>query len=93
MRCYLGLSDNARARDALRQAPPASLHDDTFGNALRVDVTVKKWLSQLLGVVPPAEGGQQGGNVGGLGGAGGMLLMAGAGGGLMVGSAGGIEQQ
>ncbi|EED91435.1 cell differentiation protein, partial [Thalassiosira pseudonana CCMP1335] len=48
VRCYLRLSDNARARDALRQALPSSLRDDTFVNALRDDVTVKKWLSQLL---------------------------------------------
>jgi hypothetical protein len=38
------------------------LRDDTFVNALRDDVTVKKWLSQLLSVVgTPVEGGQQGG--------------------------------
>eukprot|EP01082_Thalassiosira_pseudonana_P016443 g14740.t1 g14740 contig90:285909-287330(+) len=62
VRCYLRLSDNARARDALRQALPSSLRDDTFVNALRDDVTVKKWLSQLLSVVgTPVEGGQQGG--------------------------------
>jgi CCR4-NOT transcription complex subunit 9 len=58
VRCYLRLSDNARARDALRQALPSSLRDDTFAGALRDDVTVKKWLSQLLGVVgSPVEGG------------------------------------
>jgi hypothetical protein len=39
-----------------------SLRDDTFAKALRDDVTVKKWLSQLLNVVgPPVEGS---GNVG-----------------------------
>ena len=56
--CYLRLSDNTRARDALRQALPSSLRDDTFGNALRDDMTVKKWLSQLLNVVGPPD--QQG---------------------------------
>lgn len=35
VRCYLRLSDNARARDALRQALPSSLRDETFANALR----------------------------------------------------------
>ncbi|KAL7533820.1 hypothetical protein ACHAXR_009718 [Thalassiosira sp. AJA248-18] len=61
VRCYLRLSDNTRARDALRQALPTSLRDDTFGNALRDDMTVKKWLSQLLNVVGPPVEGQGGG--------------------------------
>eukprot|EP00584_Thalassiosira_punctigera_P000709 CAMPEP_0172529896 /NCGR_PEP_ID=MMETSP1067-20121228/3835_1 /TAXON_ID=265564 ORGANISM="Thalassiosira punctigera, Strain Tpunct2005C2" /NCGR_SAMPLE_ID=MMETSP1067 /ASSEMBLY_ACC=CAM_ASM_000444 /LENGTH=483 /DNA_ID=CAMNT_0013314025 /DNA_START=375 /DNA_END=1822 /DNA_ORIENTATION=+ len=70
VRCYLRLSDNARARDALRQALPTSLRDDTFGNALRDDVTVKKWLGQLLSVVgPPAEGAPGNAAVGAPGGA------------------------
>lgn len=57
VRCYLRLSDNLRAREALKQCLPMSLRDDTFGKALRDDVTVKKWLSQLLSVVgPPIEG-------------------------------------
>lgn len=53
VRCYLRLSDNVRAREALRQCLPMSLRDDTFGNALLDDVTVKKWLSQLLTNVGP----------------------------------------
>jgi CCR4-NOT transcription complex subunit 9 len=62
VRCYLRLSDNLRAREALKQCLPMSLRDDTFAKALRDDVTVKKWLSQLLNVVgPPIEGS---GNVG-----------------------------
>lgn len=51
VRCYLRLSDNMRAREALRQCLPMSLRDETFGSALRDDVTVKKWLSQLLSAV------------------------------------------
>ena len=76
VRCYLRLSDNVRAREALRQCLPMSLRDETFGNALRDDVTVKKWLSQLLSAVgPPSNsnsGGMEGNSVGGggLGGAG-----------------------
>jgi CCR4-NOT transcription complex subunit 9 len=81
VRCYLRLSDNARARDALRQALPSSLRDETFANALRDDVTVKKWLSQLLSVVgSPVEGGMQGGGgmmQGGMGLGGGASLMVG----------------
>jgi CCR4-NOT transcription complex subunit 9 len=82
VRCYLRLSDNARARDALRQALPSSLRDNTFAEALRDDVTVKKWLSQLLGVVgSPVEGGGAGGGMmqGAAGGLGGVSSMAGAG--------------
>jgi CCR4-NOT transcription complex subunit 9 len=81
VRCYLRLSDNARARDALRQALPSTLRDETFANALRDDVTVKKWLSQLLSVVgSPVEGGMQGGGgmmQGGMGLGGGASLMVG----------------
>jgi len=62
VRCYLRLSDNVRARDALKQCLPMSLRDETFGDALRDDVTVKKWLSQLLSAVgPPVVGGNGGG--------------------------------
>ena len=88
VRCYLRLSDNVRARDALRQALPSSLRDDTFVNALRDDVTVKKWLNTLLNNVgSPVEGGggMQGGGMmqgaagGGMGLGGGASLMIGGG--------------
>lgn len=87
VRCYLRLSDNTRARDALRQALPASLRDDTFAAALRDDVTVKKWLGQLLSVVGPpdqslpqgaqATGGMMGGGGGSVGGGGGGVGLMG----------------
>ena len=94
VRCYFRLSDNTRARDALRQCLPTSLRDDTFANALRDDMTVKKWLSQLLSVVgPPVAEGQQGQGqlLQPVGGAMGMGMGGGAGGGLMV-SSGGVMQ-
>jgi len=50
VRCYLRLSDNLRAREALRQCLPSYLRDETFHGVLRDDVTVKKWLLQLLTV-------------------------------------------
>jgi len=54
VRCYLRLSDNVnRVSEALRQCLSMSSRDETFGNALRDDVTVKKWLSQLLSAVGP----------------------------------------
>jgi len=48
VRCYLRLSDNLRAREALRQCLPEQLKDSTFAATLKDDGTTKKWLSQLL---------------------------------------------
>lgn len=48
IRCYLRLSDNPRARDALRHCLPEALDDDTFGNLLETDPSTKKWLMHLL---------------------------------------------
>jgi hypothetical protein len=55
VRCYLRLSDNLQAREALSKCLPSTLRDDTFAAALRDDVTVKKWLNQLLSVVGPGS--------------------------------------
>ncbi|KAJ8432164.1 hypothetical protein Cgig2_006866 [Carnegiea gigantea] len=48
IRCYLRLSDNPRACDALRSCLPDMLRDATFASCLREDPTVKRWLAQLL---------------------------------------------
>merc|ERR1719223_2664903 len=48
VRCYLRLSDNPRAREALRQCLPDVLRDATFSGCLKDDVTTKRWLTQLL---------------------------------------------
>jgi CCR4-NOT transcription complex subunit 9 len=45
---YLRLSENGRARDALRTMLPARLRDGTFGELLRDDPVTKRWLAQLL---------------------------------------------
>jgi CCR4-NOT transcription complex subunit 9 len=42
------LSDNARAREALRQCLPEPLRDATFSSVLRDDVATKRCLAQLL---------------------------------------------
>lgn len=55
VRCYLRLSDNLQAREALSKCLPSTLRDDTFAAVLRDDVTVKKWLNQLLSVVGPGS--------------------------------------
>ncbi len=49
VRCYLRLSDNARAREALRQCLPALLADPAFtGASLGDDLQTRGWLVQLL---------------------------------------------
>lgn len=59
------LSDNARAREALRQCLPEPLRDATFSSVLRDDAATKRCLAQLLinlsdNVVEPAQGGHPG---------------------------------
>ncbi|CAN4117808.1 unnamed protein product [Withania somnifera] len=48
IRCYLRLSDNPRACDALRSCLPDMLRDTTFSSCLREDPTTRRWLQQLL---------------------------------------------
>ncbi|CAD5123427.1 DgyrCDS11776 [Dimorphilus gyrociliatus] len=48
VRCYLRLSDNPRAKEALRQCLPDQLKDTTFQNVLKDDTSTKRWLQQLF---------------------------------------------
>ena len=48
VRCYLRLSDNTRACEALCQVLPDQLKDETFAVCLKDDKSTKHWLSQLL---------------------------------------------
>mmetsp|Transcript_22453 Transcript_22453/g.27944 ORF Transcript_22453/g.27944 Transcript_22453/m.27944 type:complete len:138 (+) Transcript_22453:756-1169(+) len=48
VRCYLRLSDNLRAREALRQCLPDPLRDNSFAHNIKDDLTVKRWLNSLL---------------------------------------------
>ena len=48
IRCYLRLTDNARAREALRQCLPSLLADTGFTSCLKDDVQTRGWLAQLL---------------------------------------------
>jgi len=48
VRCYLRLSDNTRARDALRGCLPSQLRDTSFSEVLKDDIVTKRWLTQLL---------------------------------------------
>lgn len=59
------LSDNARAREALRQCLPEPLRDATFSSVLRDDAATKRCLAQLLinlsdNIADPTSGGHQG---------------------------------
>ncbi|KAI8912628.1 hypothetical protein EDD86DRAFT_201890, partial [Gorgonomyces haynaldii] len=48
IRCYMRLSDNPRAREALRQCLPDRLRDTTFAPLLKDDITTKRCLATLL---------------------------------------------
>eukprot|EP00878_Enallax_costatus_P025720 GHUV01027545.1.p2 GENE.GHUV01027545.1~~GHUV01027545.1.p2 ORF type:complete len:136 (+),score=37.24 GHUV01027545.1:715-1122(+) len=48
IRCYLRLSDNPRAREALRQCLPDLLRNPQFTSCLKSDDTTRRWLAQLL---------------------------------------------
>ena len=67
VRCYLRLSDNPRAREALQQCLPKVLRDDTFIEVLVLDSTIKKWVTQLLINVGDASDQEPVGVFGGVG--------------------------
>ena len=48
VRCYLRLSENSRAREALRQCLPDGLRNLQLTACLKDDVTTRRWLAQLL---------------------------------------------
>ncbi|XP_043688836.1 CCR4-NOT transcription complex subunit 9-like isoform X1 [Telopea speciosissima] len=48
IRCYLRLSDNPRACEALRNCLPEMLRDSTFNSCLHEDQTTNRWLQQLV---------------------------------------------
>jgi len=48
IRCYLRLSDNLRAREALRQCLPEEFRNTTFAGVLKEDQGTKMWLGKLL---------------------------------------------
>ena len=48
VRCYLRLSEHARAREALRQCLPDALRDQSFAVVLRSEEAVQRWLALLI---------------------------------------------
>lgn len=61
VRCYLRLSDNQRACEALCQCLPDQLKDGTFDTCLKDDKSTKHWLSLLLKNLETMSGGQPNG--------------------------------
>ncbi|CAH2072888.1 unnamed protein product [Thlaspi arvense] len=62
VRCYLRLTDNPRACDALGSCLPELLRDANFSSCLYDDPPARQWLQQLLhnvgvGAQPPPRGG------------------------------------
>jgi CCR4-NOT transcription complex subunit 9 len=51
IRCYLRLTDNPRARDALKTCLPEAFKLDSFVAFLKDDLTTSRWLQQLLDTV------------------------------------------
>ncbi|CAH8874969.1 unnamed protein product, partial [Trichobilharzia szidati] len=60
IRCYLRLSDDSRARDALRTCLPQQLIDGTFSGLLENDVATRRWLTQLIGRLSAATAASEG---------------------------------
>jgi len=59
VRCYLRLSENVRAREALRHCLPDVLKDPSLLPAIGEDVTVKRWLNSLIFNIAQAEANAQ----------------------------------
>ena len=59
IRCYLRLSKNARAREALRQCLPDLLRDRNFTACVNGDEATQAWLTELLQNVGPVQGPMQ----------------------------------
>jgi len=57
VRCYLRLSENPRAREALGQCLPDQLKDQTFMNCLKDDQSTRRWLANLLKNLEAPPGG------------------------------------
>lgn len=55
IRCYLRLSDNGRACEALHACLPHALRDGTFNSFLLEDKATREWLQQLLHKVAAAN--------------------------------------
>lgn len=59
VKCYSRLTDNARARDALRSCLPDALRGNTFEESLKDDDVTKNFLKQLVSVTTDGQQQQQ----------------------------------
>ena len=64
VRCYLRLSEHAKAREALVQCLPPQLRDNTFSAALRGEDAVLRWLQHLNKNIAEAAAAMGAGQVG-----------------------------
>ena len=62
IRCYLRLTDNQRAKEALKLCLPDELKSNIFANYLKDDPSTKKWLAQLIKNLEPFPAQQNGTN-------------------------------
>lgn len=53
--CYLRLSDNQQAKEALRQCLPDQLQDSTFTTSLEEDKSIKQWQQRLMKNLEPSS--------------------------------------
>ncbi|RLN40124.1 hypothetical protein C2845_PM01G24290 [Panicum miliaceum] len=60
IRCYLRLTDNPSACDALRTCLPTVLTDGTFNDLLEKDLSTRLWLHQMLHNIAMASSGRGG---------------------------------
>ena len=60
VRCYLRLSEHAKARDALRQCIPDALRDQTLASVFRTEESVQRWHLQMLKNLSTTGGGESG---------------------------------
>ncbi|RLN40454.1 hypothetical protein C2845_PM01G21800 [Panicum miliaceum] len=60
IRCYLRLTDNPSACDALRTCLPTVLTDRTFNDLLEKDLSTRLWLHQMLHNIAMASSGRRG---------------------------------
>jgi CCR4-NOT transcription complex subunit 9 len=55
VRCYLRLTDNPKAREAMRSSLPLPFRDGSFARAAKNDQTTRKCLQQLLAALSVPE--------------------------------------
>lgn len=58
IRCYQRLTDNVKAREAMRASLPEPFRDGSFAAALKTDPASKKCLQTLLQALDLPSGGQ-----------------------------------